>query len=147
MRKKAQEKKLTMLLATSSSNSCSSASNDPKLDTLPSKDSREESFYDTGGPETSAAMEIKNKGGENKTDNAMDDIWQEISLSDQNPITPANECYSEEGSNFFSPQLFSPAWEYSTDSLWKVHNKEHKMRPPIRDLPFSDYEDVEYFSG
>lgn len=147
MRKKSQEKKRTMLLPSSSSDSCSSASNNHKLDSLPTKDSGEESFYDTGGPERSVSTEIKSKEEGKKTNKAMDDIWQEIAISEDNPITPANECYCEGGCNFFSPQMVSSTWEYCTDPLWRMHNKEHKMFPPIRDLSFSSYEDVEYLSG
>ncbi|OWM68830.1 hypothetical protein CDL15_Pgr025017 [Punica granatum] len=148
MRKKAQEKKRTVSLASSSSNSCSSASNDSKVDSLPSKETGEESFYDTGGPETSASMEIKGKEEEKYKEHAVDDIWQEIALSEENAITPANDCYSEEGCNFFCPQMISPTWEYSADSLWRMPDEEGKMFPPVRDPLFSYYEeDVAYLSG
>ncbi|KAK4791791.1 hypothetical protein SAY86_032204 [Trapa natans] len=135
MRKKTQDKKITMLLAASSfSNSRSSASDNPKLHALPSKVSRGDLFFDVGCPQISASMEIKNKERERKAENAMDDIWQEIALSEGKPITPANEFYTEDGCNFFSPELIWPTWEYSAGSPWKMHNREQKMFLPITDL-------------
>lgn len=147
MRKKAQEKKRTMMLAPSSSTNCSSASNDPKLDSLPLKEFGEEIFYDTGGPKTAASMKIKSNKEEKKTEHAVDDIWREIALSEEDAITPANECYSEEGCSFFCPHMVSPSWEYSSGSLWKMQDEDRKMLPRIRDSLFSCYEDLEYFSG
>lgn len=147
MRKKAQEKKHAMSLASSSSISSYSASNEPKLDSLPSKKPGEESFCDIGGPETSASMKNKSKEEEKKTENAMDDIWREIALSEENAISPAYECYSEEGRDFFCPQIVSPAWQYFADSLWNINNEECKMFPPLRDPIYSYYEEAEYLSG
>lgn len=149
MRKMAQEKKRTMSLALSSSNRCSSASNDPELESLPMKASGEESFYDTGGPETSASTEIKSTEEGKKTEHGMDDIWGEIALSEEDAITPANECYSEDGRDFFSPQMVSlpPVWEYCGESFWKTQDEECKMLPRNRDSLFSCIEDLEYLSG
>lgn len=147
MRKKAQGKKCTMSLASSSSKSSSSTSNEPTLDPLASKDSGVESFHYTGGSETSALMEIKSKEDEIKREHAMDEIWREIAQSEENTIIPASRSYSEEGHNFFYPQIGLPTWEYCADSQWKIDDEECKMFPSIRDPLFSYHGDIEYLCG
>ncbi|KAK4780199.1 hypothetical protein SAY87_016305 [Trapa incisa] len=120
IRKVSQEKKRTVSLPSSSS----PALKDPKVDSITMKASGAESFYDTGGPEPSSSTEIKSREVGKKTEHAMDDIWGEIALSEEDAITPANE--------------------YCGESLWETQGEECKMLPRSTDSLFSCYAELEY---
>ncbi|KAI3461515.1 hypothetical protein Pfo_018178 [Paulownia fortunei] len=121
MRKKAQERKKAKSPSSSSSSSNSSSSsmsNSPRAEFTPVKETKERSFYDTGGVDLLAAP------GENKTGleveestkvHSMDDIWKDFE-------------FSEESCRFTSQAVASPIWDYCpTDSLWSMDEEESKM--------------------
>lgn len=115
MRKIAQEKKkaaaaTTVVLSPSSSSNCSLASNNPAIDSLPSVEIGEESFYDTGG------HRVENT--EEEEDYSMDDIWRDIDQT---------VCDDEKMMcNFSWAPVASPPWEYGQYPPWKVAEEENK---------------------
>jgi len=139
MRKKAQEKKQATSPSSSSSNCCSSSESNPTVDSLPFQETGEESFYDTGSPDTIAAAEKQmeeEQAGEKGY--SMDDIWKDIALAEENYIKPVQDSFRVEGS-FSCPPLASPSWEYCLDSLWRVDEEERKMFLPTSDQFFPCY--------
>lgn len=84
----------------------------------------------------SAGKQIEEKqAGENGY--SMDDIWNDIALSDENNIKPVYN-YSEQASNFTCPPLASPSWDW----LWKMEEEESKtlLPNPMADQFFTCYE-------
>ncbi|PKI36402.1 hypothetical protein CRG98_043184 [Punica granatum] len=79
-----------------------------------------------------------------RTDNEIKNYWR----THMRKKAQEKKRTVEEGCNFFCPQMISPTWEYSADSLWRMPDEEGKMFPPVRDPLFSYYEeDVAYLSG
>ncbi|KAI8024730.1 Mannan endo-1,4-beta-mannosidase 7 [Camellia lanceoleosa] len=88
MRKKAQERKMAM---SPPSNSSSSVSNNPPVDSMPFMETKERSFYDTGGDHDQMLTPMGiNKGFEEEESTAtgysMDDIWEDIALSESDTM-------------------------------------------------------------
>ncbi|KAJ1383573.1 SANT/Myb domain [Sesbania bispinosa] len=144
-KKKAMEKKRAAVAAAAaspSSSSCQSSesSNNQGVD---SKESSEESFYDTGGPDNmmtgSTGIDIVGEDGEQGY--SMDDIWKDIAMSIDNNNMNLQPPVSEEGCNFSCPPLL-PSWDYnySSDQLWVMDElEESKMLFPVGDQYFSCY--------
>ncbi|XP_028078962.1 myb-related protein MYBAS1-like [Camellia sinensis] len=80
MRKKAQERKRAM---SPPSNSSSSVSNNPPMDSMPFMETKERSFYDAGGDHDQMSTPKGFEEGEStETGYSMDDIWKDIALSE-----------------------------------------------------------------
>ncbi|KAI9072780.1 hypothetical protein K1719_045272 [Acacia pycnantha] len=142
MRKKAQETKRVATPSSTSSCHSSLSSNNQAVGSHPSKESGEESFYDTGGPNMIDPTEIKTGKEQGEQGYSMDDIWKDIALSEehvQNPVY-ASVRHIEEECSFFGPHLPSPSWEYSSDSLWVMDKEEGKTFLPSSDQFFSSFE-------
>ncbi|KAL0864060.1 hypothetical protein Bca101_043178 [Brassica carinata] len=84
------------------------------------KSSEKVSFYDTGG-----STEEKNQ--ETGDGFSMDDIWKEIEYSAVNIVKPVKDIYSEQSYCLSYPDLASPSWENSLDSIWKMDEDKSKM--------------------
>ncbi|KAJ0539296.1 putative transcription factor MYB-HB-like family [Helianthus annuus] len=137
MRKQAQEKKRALSPSPSPSVSNSSAyssiTSNPTVDSMPMMETKERSFYDTGGLEMVTLT--KGKGDNYKTNcsatslnstsegqdgyNSMDEIWQDMDLLEDDGIKPVFGTYSE-----IAP---SPIWDirdYSLNALWMIDGEE-----------------------
>jgi len=143
MRKKAQEKKRTMSSPSSGSNCSSPASsnaptdsmpvvesfspsNNPAVDSMPVKETKERSFYDTGGDiEMWAPMAKKDKEVEesDKVYN-MDDIWKDIDLLENDTIKSIQT-------------MTSPIWNFCPDLLWMMEEEDSRMFPTMTDQFFA----------
>ncbi|KAA8543939.1 hypothetical protein F0562_021884 [Nyssa sinensis] len=151
MRKKAQERKRDMSASSSLSNSSSSSSsNNPALESMPVKETKERSFYDTGGLDDMIAEAKGSKKSEQEGDlqvtdqkgNSMDEIWKDIvASSEEDTITPVYDGYGEEGCNFSCqvPLMASPIWDYHPDPLWMMDEDESKMVFTASDQFYSLY--------
>lgn len=136
MRKTAQEKKRHVSPSSSFSNCSSSSSTSPTVDSMPVMETKERSFYDTGGLDNLAAKGKKAKIQEDtERGYSMDEIWNDIVLPEDDTIKPLCGGYSEEVSNFYSPTLASPIWDYCPDSLWMMDREESNMFLPTSE-PF-----------
>ncbi|KAK6137864.1 hypothetical protein DH2020_028392 [Rehmannia glutinosa] len=126
MRKKAQEKKKAKSQSSSSSSSSnsssSSMSDSPRPEFNPAKETKERSFYDTGGVDLLAAPgEIKTGLEIEENTNivySMDDIWKEFEFSEESNCQAVAD---------------SPIWDYCpNDSLWSMdheHESNTLMQP------------------
>jgi myb proto-oncogene protein len=127
MRKKAQEKKRPVS-PTSSFSNCSSSSvtttttNTQDTSCHSRKSSGEVSFYDTGGSRSTREM-----NQENEDVYSLDDIWREIDHSAVNIIKPVKDIYSEQSHCLSYPNLASPSWESSLDSIWNMDADKSKI--------------------
>ncbi|XP_071719846.1 transcription factor MYB48-like [Rutidosis leptorrhynchoides] len=135
MRKKAQEHKKCISPSTSFSNSSSTSStctNDPTVDSMPMDETKERSFYDTGGIElVSCAISKSNNNNNtmtkhNKVNNeeqegiySMDEIWKDLDLLENEGIKPVFDRYS----NGVSPQV----WDYSLNSFWMMDGGQQEF--------------------
>lgn len=136
MRKKAQEKKRTLSPSSSLSNCSSSSSTSPTADSMPIMDTKERNFYDTGGLDKLAANGKKAElQEENEKGYSMDEIWNDIVLSNDDTIKPVCGGYNEEVCDFSCPTIGSPIWDYSPYSLWMTDQEESKMFLPTSE-PF-----------
>ncbi|XP_076899539.1 transcription factor MYB59-like [Bidens hawaiensis] len=134
MRKKAQEKKRA--LSSSSSNlsdsSAYSVTSNPTVDSMPMSETKERSFYDTGGLEMVMMTNCKSNNYNTKStatsvNNAiegqdgyesMDEIWKDIALLDDDGHgkRSAFGTYSE-----IAPISI---WDYSLNTLWMIDGQE-----------------------
>uniref|UniRef100_A0A7N0RAC6 Uncharacterized protein n=2 Tax=Kalanchoe fedtschenkoi TaxID=63787 RepID=A0A7N0RAC6_KALFE len=132
MRKKALEQKQTT--SSSMTSSDSSSSSNPTLDSL-SPDTEKESFYDTGGLVAEPSLD-GNKQAQEIVDRgySMDDIWKDLDMTDESPISQLYGTFSE-GSNFYCPPPVSPVWDNCSSSFWKLDDEESKMFLPSTNLP------------
>ncbi|XP_015582037.1 transcription factor MYB59 [Ricinus communis] len=124
MRKKAQERKRAMSPSSSSSNSSSGSNITTVNSSSPFPETGEASFYDTGGPDSSALggkSREEVQGGEKGY--SMDEIWKDI----ENTIGPVCDGFSKEGCNFSCPSIVSPPWDYCPEPLWRMDDEESKM--------------------
>lgn len=132
MRKKAQENKGSSSPSTSFSNSSSSSStctNDPTVNSMPMEETKERSFYDTGGIEmVSCAISKSNNTTikHNKVNDeeqeriySMDEIWKDIELLENEGIKPVFDPYS----NGVTPQI----WDYSLNSFWMMDGGQQEF--------------------
>ncbi|CAN7022169.1 hypothetical protein IGI04_023427 [Brassica rapa subsp. trilocularis] len=123
MRKKAQEKKRHVSPSSSCSNCCSSSmttTNTQDVSFESRMSSGKVSFYDTGGN-----RELNQE--ETKDGYSMDDIWKEIDHSAVNIIQPVKDFYLEQSYCLSYPNMASPTWESSLDSIWKMEEDKSKM--------------------
>nr|XP_043609642.1 transcription factor MYB59-like [Erigeron canadensis] len=126
MRKKAQENKKMMLSPSpsfsNSSSSSSTCTNDPTADSMPMTETKERSFYDTGGIEMVSARSKNNNtivkhnkeitSDEHHGIYSMDEIWKDIELLESNGgINLDFDLYSE-----MAPQI----WDYSLNNFWMM---------------------------
>ncbi|KAI3694605.1 hypothetical protein L1987_77573 [Smallanthus sonchifolius] len=104
MRKRAQEKKRTTLQSRSLSSSlsqCSSSSSictsHPTIGSMPITETKERSFYDTGGVEMFTKNNNKNSDSSDVQEGyySMEDIWTDIDFLDDYSIKPFFDRYSE----------------------------------------------------
>lgn len=138
MRKKAQEKKrITSRSPSPSLSHCSSSSSmctsNPTIDSMPMIETKERSFYDTGGVEMFNAMKGKNKSNNNNNKfksvatrgdstevkegcQSMDEIWKDIDLLGDDSIKPVFDPYSE-----IAPSL---TWDYFSSTSWMFNGQE-----------------------
>jgi len=133
MRKTAQEKKRAIATSQSSSlsnSSSSSSATTPQVDSIPDTETKDISFYDTGGVEKNCTDQEEGENG----NYSMDEIWNDIVSSDDDVVKPVCDGYGEEVCNFSCPILASPVWDYSPDSLWMMEEEESKMFLPISDI-------------
>lgn len=150
MRKKAQEKKRTMSPASSSisnssnSSSSSNCSSNPHVDSMPMSETKERSFYDTGGLEMQVMTTARSGKNSAKTSSttvnsqeeiSMDEFWKGIGLLEEEgeTITPVYDPYSD---------LSSPIWDYNPDSLWMMmmstDNQEERNTTKMFNYPMSE---------
>ncbi|XP_054811362.1 transcription factor MYB59 [Prosopis cineraria] len=126
MRKKAQEKKRAAATLSPSSPESSKSS------------TGEESFNDSGGPNdmvSSTGIQIGEDQACEQESYSMEDIWKDISVSEENNILgPVFDVQSELGCNLSCPLMPSPSWDYSSDSLWVMDEEESKIFNPV--FPF-----------
>ncbi|KAK9069157.1 hypothetical protein SSX86_013273 [Deinandra increscens subsp. villosa] len=133
MRKKAQENKKMLSPSSSFSNTSSSSStctNDPMADLMLMSETKERSFYDTGGIEMVPAF-----GGKNDNNSAikhniavsedqegmysMDDIWKDLDLLENYGVKEVVDSYSE-----VTPHL----WDYSLSSnFWMMDGGQEEL--------------------
>lgn len=113
----------------SSSSSNSQGNNSPTVDSVLITETKDRSFYDTGGFEFDQieAEKKKNMSNEEETEElergpkfySMDEIWKDIEMSEDDAIKPVNYDYQK----MDSPQM----WDY----LWMTEDEESsKMFPP-----------------
>ncbi|KAI3819748.1 hypothetical protein L1987_13596 [Smallanthus sonchifolius] len=127
IRKKAQEKKRVLYLSLSQSPSISeyssaysSISSNPVVDSMPMTETKERSYYDTGGLEMmmkSNATSINSSSEGQDGYNSMDEVWKDITLlddGDDDGITSVFGTHSE-----MAP---SSIWDYYT--LWMIDGQE-----------------------
>ncbi|XP_076913249.1 transcription factor MYB59-like [Bidens hawaiensis] len=132
-RKKAQEKKRAFSSSPSLSDSSaySSVTSNPTVDSMPMSETKERSFYDTGGLEMvtmtncksnnynmkSTATSVNNAIEGQEGYDSMDEIWKDIALLDDDyDKRSAFGAYSE-----IVP--FS-IWDYSLNTLWMIDGQE-----------------------
>ncbi|XP_076958680.1 transcription factor MYB59-like [Bidens hawaiensis] len=132
MRKRAQEKKRATSRPLSPSLSYGSTSSSictshPSVGSMPMTETKERSFYDTGGVEmfnvtnrknnnkTSATTRISHSSEEQEGYYSTDDIWKDIDLSDENSIKPFLDPYSER------PPL---TWDICMSTSWMTDGQE-----------------------
>lgn len=134
MRKRAQEKKRTSSPSQSPSLShCSWSSSistsHPTVGSTPTTETKERSFYDTGGVDMFTLMEGKNDNNKSATTRvsdssegqdgnySMDDIWKDIDLLDDgdNSIKPFFDPYSERA---------PLTWDICMSTWWMTDGQE-----------------------
>ncbi|CAL5394828.1 unnamed protein product [Camellia sinensis] len=132
MRKKAQERKKAM---SPPSNSSSSVSNNPPVDLMPFMETKERSFYNTGGDhDQMLTPKGINKGFEEgestETGYSMNDIWEDIALSESDTMKTVCETI-----------MASPIWNYCPPPpgmLWMMEDLAHGLDLAQGDLRRSD---------
>ncbi|XP_071741784.1 transcription factor MYB48-like isoform X2 [Rutidosis leptorrhynchoides] len=121
MRKKAQEKKKELCSSSSLSNSTcnSSVCTGSPIYSVPLTETKDRSFYDTGGLETikkskhNTSMTISSATSVNDTSDvqdgysSMDDIWKDIDFLEDMEIAHS-----------------SPIWDYTLNTSWIVEGQE-----------------------
>lgn len=121
MRKVAHEKKKVVMAVSPSSSST--------VDSIPTIEIGEESFYDTGGDRPDYSGEHKEllEEGNEKAGcfYSMDDIWRDI--DDQSVVKPVCDGDQFVLSNFSCGPVASPPWEYGQYSPWKVAEEDNKL--------------------
>ena len=157
MRKKAQERKQAMSPLSSISNNSSSASNNAPVDYMPVVETKERSFYDTGGvlaPSSSIFRSYSSSNNspmdsmpviETKVQNFYDTGGDlEISapkgkkdkeMEASEKVYPMDDIWKDMdlSENFLT--MTSPIWNYCPDLQWMMEEEESKMFPAISD-PF-----------
>lgn len=140
-RKQAQERKRAVSPTPSTSNSSSFESNDAPVDSMPFMETKDRSFYDTGGLEMLAPRGKNTKQEEEGIEKgySLDDIWKEIPLFE----IDTTKGYSEEGCNFSSQTMASPIWNYFPDMLSMMEEEESSVFvPTMTGQIFAGYEQL-----
>lgn len=129
MRKKAQESKRGSSPSSSFSNSSSSSSictNDPVVDSMPMTETKERSFYDTGGIEMVPIARAKNNNTvmkyteEQEGIYSMDEIWKDIDLLENDGMKPVFDPYSV--------VMPSPIWDHSLiNNFWTMDGGQEEF--------------------
>ncbi|KAI3667638.1 hypothetical protein L6452_42707 [Arctium lappa] len=133
MRKKAQESKRRSSPSSSFSNCSSSSSictNDPIVDSMPMTETKERSFYDTGGIEMVPIARAKNNNTVTKYTKedseeqegiySMDEIWKDIDLLENDGMKPVFDPYSE--------VMSSQIWDYSLiNNFWTMDGGQEEF--------------------
>ncbi|XP_076942094.1 transcription factor MYB48-like [Bidens hawaiensis] len=132
MRKKAQENKRMLSPSSSLSNTSSSSStctNDPMADVMLMSETKERSFYDTGGIEMVPVSSGKNNNSAMKHNivtteeqdgiYSMDDIWKDLDLLENDGVKPVFDTYSTR----VTPQI----WDYSLNSFWMTDGGQQEL--------------------
>ncbi|KAI3489959.1 hypothetical protein L1887_45874 [Cichorium endivia] len=133
MRKKAQEnKRVSSSPSSSFSNSSSSSSictNDPTVDSMPMTETKERSFYDSGGIEmvpvprgknnTTLMKHTKDTSEEQERIYSIDEIWKDIDLLENDGFIPVFDPYSD-----VSP---SQIWDYSLNNFWMMGGDQQEF--------------------
>ncbi|KAM0026360.1 putative transcription factor MYB-HB-like family [Helianthus debilis subsp. tardiflorus] len=127
MRKKAQEKKRITSRSQSSpslshcSSSSSACTSHPTFGSMPVTETKERSFYDTGGVDMLTVMErktnnkISNKSERQEGYYSIDEIWKDIDISDDNSIKPFLDPYSERA---------PLTWDICMSTAWMTDGQE-----------------------
>ncbi|GFS42876.1 myb domain protein 59 [Actinidia rufa] len=157
MRKKAQERKQAMSPLSSISNNSSSASSNALVDYMPVVETKERSFYDTGGvlapsssifrsysssnnPPMDSMPVIETKGqsfydtgGDLEISAPKGKKDKEVEASEK--VYPMDDIWKDIdlSENFLT--MTSPIWNYCPDLQWMMEEEESKMFPAISD-PF-----------
>ncbi|KAD3336413.1 hypothetical protein R6Q59_027131 [Mikania micrantha] len=133
MRKKAQENKRISSPSSSFSNTSSSSSsctNDPMADLIVMEETKERSFYDTGGiemvPQFSGLENIINNtmkhsivtSEEKDGIYSMDDIWKDLDLLENDGVKQVFDFSSE-----VTPQI----WDYSLNNFWMMDGGQQEL--------------------
>ncbi|KAK9065900.1 hypothetical protein SSX86_015302 [Deinandra increscens subsp. villosa] len=138
MRKKAQEKKRAISpspsTASNSSAYSSITSTNPIVNSMPMTDTKERSFYDTGGLEMmtmitkgrsnksyKTATSVNNSSTREEHDgyDSMDEIWKDIDLLELDDGSIGGVCGT------YSEMAPSPIWDYSlNNTLWMIDGQE-----------------------
>ncbi|XP_059626670.1 transcription factor MYB48-like [Cornus florida] len=137
MRKKAQERKRAISPSSSLSNcsSSSSSSNNPTTVHLePVTETKERTFYDTGGLDKQSEAEEEMEKGY-----SMDEIWKDITLFEDETMKPVKDGLIEDGGSFTCQPLASPIWDYCPDALWMMDDESKKFLP-ITDSFYNEQE-------
>ncbi|KAL3518256.1 hypothetical protein ACH5RR_020845 [Cinchona calisaya] len=149
LRKTAQERKKAATSPSSSTSSFSNCSssvsngNSPTVESVPISETKERSFYDTGGLGMLTAARGNKTSQEEEAMSqkvySMDEIWKDIEFSEDDVIQPIYDGYGEGGCNFSSQTMASPVWDDHPVSLWMMDDEETKMFPPISNQFYSFY--------
>ncbi|CAM8909970.1 unnamed protein product [Rhodiola kirilowii] len=140
MRKKAQEQKKTTSRSIELSDS--SSSSNPTTDSLSSY-TEKVSFYDSGGHDAEFSFDGNKQAEEIVVKGySMDDIWKNIDMTSEKPISQLYEDFSE-GSNLCCSPPISPMWDYCSGPLWKM---EDEARHPATSHP-PDHTLADHFSS
>ncbi|MFS7986799.1 putative transcription factor MYB-HB-like family [Helianthus anomalus] len=129
MRKKAQENKRIPSPSSSFSNSSSSSSsctNDPMADMMLMSETKERSFYDTGGIESVPLSGSKNNNSamrnniitseEQEGIYSMDDIWKDLDLLENDGVKQV-----------FGTEVTPQIWDYSLNSFWMMDGGQQEL--------------------
>ncbi|PSR90031.1 Transcription factor like [Actinidia chinensis var. chinensis] len=157
LRKKAQERKQAMSPPSSISNSSSSASSNAPVDYMPVAETKERSFYDTGGVLAPSSWISRNSSFSNNPPMDLMPVMETKGRSfydtggDLEIFAPKGKKDKEveESEKVYSMDdiwkdidlsencqtITSPIWNYCPDLLWMMEEEESKMFPAIND-PF-----------
>lgn len=123
MRKVAQEKKKA-----ASRHVVVSPLSSSTVDSVPTIEIGEESFYDTGGDRSDYLglhKELLEEEEEKGCCYSMDDIWRDI--DDQSVIKPVCDEQFCSNNNFSCGPASPPPWEYGQYPPWKVAEEDNKL--------------------
>ncbi|KAI4368821.1 hypothetical protein MLD38_017336 [Melastoma candidum] len=131
-RKQAQERMRSVSPSSSPSKDGSSPSSTITTDLASPQKYGKESFYDTGGNPETTMMDKANEEGQSGKGYSLDDIWDEIALSECSLISPLYGGWTEDSCTFSCALVGSPALQYS-DLLWETDEEESKILLPLSD--------------
>ncbi|KAI3811613.1 hypothetical protein L1987_21339 [Smallanthus sonchifolius] len=130
MRKKAQEnrRKSSPSSPFSNTSSSSTCTNDPMADMMLMSETKERSFYDTGGIEMVPVCGGKNNNiamkhnivtsEEQEGIYSMDDIWKDLDILENDGVKHVFDT-----SSVVTPQI----WDYSLNNFWMMDGGQHEF--------------------